>query len=180
MESECGLPPLQSIEEGSHSDSDTPLRPAPTCVGPAVHHQDPQEASMQLVSRLPSHRAARVGSICPQGSGEGNTLPQSPVLDVGPDGDDEPLPTTGAQEGFNDCNDDLRRGDHYKEEPRPSCHNQAMNMVSIFVLLLRMRALKRRNHQINHLASWRRRTRRRGESPGLSTNSAPALGQQPR
>ena len=49
MESECGLPPLQSSEEGSHSDFNTPLRPAPKCVGPAVCHQDPQGVSVQLV-----------------------------------------------------------------------------------------------------------------------------------
>ena len=96
MESECGLPPPRSSEEGSHSDSDTPLRPALTCVGPDVHHQDPQGVSVQLVFRRSPHPAATIEDIRPIGSEEGNILPQSPVLDVGPDGDDEPLYNTGA------------------------------------------------------------------------------------
>ena len=87
MESECGLPPPWSSEEGSHSDSDTPLRPAPKRMGPAVHHQDLQGVPVQLVLGRSPYRAAMIGGTHPPGSEGGNVLTQFPALDEGPAGD---------------------------------------------------------------------------------------------
>ena len=64
---------------------------------------------MHLVFGHAPHCATEAGGTCLQRSGEGNILPQPPVLDIGPDEDDKLLFNTGTREGFHSSNDNLYR-----------------------------------------------------------------------
>ena len=97
MESECVLPPPRS-----HSDSETPLRPAPTHVGLAVHGV-PRKPVLRHTPRC----TATPRSIYHLGSGDGNILPHPPALVIGPTGNTGLLFNTDPREELDLSNDGL-------------------------------------------------------------------------